>query len=250
MTDIAMVTGAAGAIGLACARRLAADGMQVAVVDLDGNKARDLARSLGSGHQGYACDISSEEHVVDVFDQIGRQLGPIRVVVNCAGLIVFPSDRRPAIVDTPVEDWERTFRVNAAGAFLVTREMMRCQAASPVADARLIHITSSGAQLGGYSGPSAYFASKGAVLSLVKAAARESAIWGMTVNSVSPGMIDTPMLRMALPVEKEGPALERVPLARIGVPEDISAAVGYLASRDAGYVTGAVLDVNGGIRMQ
>jgi NAD(P)-dependent dehydrogenase (short-subunit alcohol dehydrogenase family) len=251
MSEVAIVTGGASGLGLASASRLAEQGMTVVLVDIDEDKARAaLDKLAGEGHRVHRCDISVEDQVIDLFRSVREAMGPVRVVVNCAGLIVFESETRPTITGTTLKDWNRTFDVNAAGAFLVTREMMRMQERERVADARIIHISSSGAQLGGYRGSSAYFASKGAVLSLTKAAAREAAESGMTVNAIAPGMVDTPMLRLAVPVGKEGPALERVPLARLGKPDDIAAAVAYLASRDAGYVTGSVIDVNGGLRMQ
>jgi 3-oxoacyl-[acyl-carrier protein] reductase len=140
--------------------------------------------------------------------------------------------------------------VNARGTFLTIREMLRRRTQRPVPHGRIVNISSSAAQLGGYNGSSAYVASKGAVLSLTKVAAREAAPLGITVNAIAPGAIDTPLLREVMPPERDAAYLERVPAGRIGQPSDVAAAVAYLVSIEAGYVTGCCLDVNGGLRMQ
>jgi len=145
---------------------------------------------------------------------------------------------------------ERTFAVNAMGSFLTIREMLRWRSRRPVEHGRIVNISSSAAQIGGYNGSAAYVSSKGAILSLTKLAAREAAPLGITVNAIAPGPIDTPLLRAIMPSEKDAAYAERIPMARIGRPDDVVAALAYLVSVEAGYVTGACLDVNGGLRMQ
>jgi NAD(P)-dependent dehydrogenase (short-subunit alcohol dehydrogenase family) len=127
---------------------------------------------------------------------------------------------------------------------------MRARLTSPVADGRIVAISSAAAQIGGYRGSADYIASKAAVIALIKVAARQGAKHGITANSVAPGPIETPMYRAAVPVGAEGPMLGLVPLGRLGQPEEVAAAIAFLASREAGYITGSTIDVNGGYRMQ
>lgn len=249
---VALVTGGARGIGRVTAGLFAKAGMQVAVADLNADGARGAAAELaGSAHRGYGLDVGDEEQVAAVFDAIEKGIGPVSVLANFAGIFPWPeSGGRPAIIDTSVEEWERTFRVNARGTFLTIREMLRRRTVTPVEHGRIINISSSAAQLGGYNGSSAYASSKGAILSLTKVAAREAAPLGITVNAISPGAVDTPLLRDIMPPERDAAYVERVPMGRIGRPEDVAFAALYLASDEASYVTGSCIDVNGGLRMQ
>jgi NAD(P)-dependent dehydrogenase (short-subunit alcohol dehydrogenase family) len=170
---------------------------------------------------------------------------------NFAGIIVWPiGGARPAITDTSTEEWDRTFAVNSRGAFLCVREMLRRRSKTPVEHGRIILISSSAARIGGYNSPSPYIASKGAILSLTKVAAREAAVLAITVNCVAPGVIDTPMLRSVMACEADAAYNAMVPLGRIGDVADVASAVLFLSSPAAAYITGACLDVNGGIYMQ
>lgn len=130
------------------------------------------------------------------------------------------------------------------------REYLRRRTAAPASHARFIAFSSVAAQLGGYRSSSAYIASKSAISGLTKAAAREAAPIGVTVNAVAPGLIDAPMLRLSLDPANDAEIARSIPLNRIGTPEDVAGAVSYLAGPDGAYVTGATLDVNGGYRMQ
>lgn len=235
MGRVALITGGASGIGEACARALAADGMEVIATDLRG---------------ATRMDVTDEAEVEAVFDETEARHGRIAVLVTCAGTMIAPVDRRPGIAETHLSDWEETFRVNTRGTFLPVRAMMRRRLANPMPDARIVTISSAAGQTGGSRGGADYAASKAAVLALTKVAAREAAPAGMTVNSVSPGPIDTPLFRSVVPVGTEGPMLAGVPLGRLGTPDEIAAAVRFLVSTWAGYVTGSVVDVNGGSRMQ
>jgi 3-oxoacyl-[acyl-carrier protein] reductase len=249
---LALITGGARGMGRVTAGLFSKAGIRIAVADLNADGARESAAALpGEGHRGYGLDVGDEAQVVEAFDAIEREMGPIAVLANFAGIFPWPkSGARPAIIDTPIEEWERTFQINARGSFLTIRELLRRRTKAPTPHGRIINISSSAAQLGGYNGSSAYVASKGAILSLTKVAAREAAPLGVTVNAISPGAIDTPLLREIMPVERDGAYVERVPMGRIGRPEDVAAAALYLASEEASYVTGACIDVNGGLRMQ
>ncbi|MBL8663075.1 MAG: SDR family oxidoreductase [Candidatus Odyssella sp.] len=248
---VALVTGGGSGIGAATAALLARDGCAVAVTDLRADAARAVAAGLsGSGHRAYALDVAEESRVSAVFADAEREIGPVAVLVCCAGIIISPPPAPPDIADMEAANWDRTFAVNARGVFLCVREFMRARRRSPVADGRIVAISSAAAQLGGYRGSADYIASKAAVIALVKVAARQGAKHGITANSVAPGPIETPMYRAAVPVGAEGPMLGLVPLGRLGQPDEVAAAIAFLASREAGYITGSTIDVNGGYRMQ
>jgi 3-oxoacyl-[acyl-carrier protein] reductase len=235
-TRIALVTGGARGIGQAVAAALAEDGLTVATADLDG--------------AGFAADVSDEASVRTLFDTVESSLGPVSVLVTCAGILLLrEGGARPLVAETTLDEWERTFAVNARGTFLCCREYAR-RLRPDTAGGRVVTISSVAAQLGGYRSSSAYIASKSAVLGLTKALGRELAERGVTVNSVAPGLIDAPMLRLSLDPADDARAAGTIPLGRIGTPGDVAAAVRFLVSPAAGYLTGVTLDVNGGYRMQ
>jgi NAD(P)-dependent dehydrogenase (short-subunit alcohol dehydrogenase family) len=236
MTRVALITGAASGIGAACVRALAADGLVVAATDRHAVK--------------YLMDVTDEAAVERTFDKVEAELGKVSVLVTSAGTMIAPPDRRPSLTDISVEAWDETFRVNARGTFLPVRALLRRRLRDPVAHGRIVTISSAAGQTGGLRGGADYAASKAAVLALTKLAAREAAPTGMTVNSIAPGPVETPLFRSVNPEGKDGPMLASVPLGRIGTPDEIAAAVRFLVSEAAGYITGSVIDVNGGSRMQ
>jgi 3-oxoacyl-[acyl-carrier protein] reductase len=233
---VALITGAASGIGAACARALAADGFAVAATDRHG------------AH--YTMDVTEEDQVEEVFERAERDLGKIGVLVTSAGTMIAPADRRPSLTDISVQNWDETFRVNTRGTFLCIRALLRRRLGDPVPGGRIVTISSAAGQTGGLRGGADYAASKAAVLALTKLAAREAAPIGMTVNSVAPGPVETPLFRSVVPPGSEGPMLASVPLGRLGSPDEIAAAVRFLVSEAGGYITGSVIDVNGGSRMQ
>ncbi|MFD0668731.1 SDR family NAD(P)-dependent oxidoreductase [Ramlibacter sp. MAHUQ-53] len=248
---LALVTGGGRGIGEAICRQLARDGLRVVVADLDAANAARVADALGPGHAACAVDVADEAAVTRLFDQVEAAHGPVAVLVNVAGLLILPNGERPLIKDMSLDTWERSFAVNARGAFLCSREYLRRREALPVAGGRVVFFGSVAAQLGGYRSSAAYIGAKAAVMGFAKAFARESAHLGITANTIAPGLIDTDMLRAT--VTSSGAlaaAAQNIPLGRIGTVDDCAAAVAYLVSPQAAYITGNVIDVNGGYRMQ
>jgi 2-hydroxycyclohexanecarboxyl-CoA dehydrogenase len=246
MGRVAVVTGAASGMGLAIARHLAARGDRVGLLDLQGEAALRAAKDL---REGGATAIAAEVDVTDrgavdaALDKVRAELGAIGIMVTSAGLDAFEP-----FADITPESWERVLAVNLTGTF-------HClQAAAPDMIAarwgRMVTISSSSAQSGA-ARMAHYVASKAGVIGLTKALALELAPHGITVNVIPPGMIDTPMLRRA---EADGDVgkLEKmvprvIPVGRAGTPEDIAATCGFLCSEAAGFITGQVVGVNGGM---
>lgn len=252
---IALITGAAGGLGLATARRLAEDGLTIAVADLHREAAERAAAGLpGKGHVGLALDVTDEASVRAAFAGVEDKLGRVGVLACFAGVLSMqPAPGRLPTVDITLAEWDGVMNVNARGTFLCVREMLRRCAGRSTEHGRIVTVASLAGQMGGMQSGSAYSASKGAVLALSKVAAREAAALGITVNTVAPGPIDTPMLHQTVPEDQKGQkylGVAAVPLGRIGLPEEIAAAVSYLVSPGAGFVTGATIDVNGGMLMR
>lgn len=255
MKKLALVTGAGRGIGAAIARKLAEDGWRVAAADLTREPAAAVAASLpGEGHSAWAVDVADEASVEALFTAVEAEHGPITGLVCNAGILLMAANgERPTIFDMTLEDWERTHAVNTRGVFLCIRAYARRRRDNPVDGGRVTTTSSVAAELGGYRGSSSYISSKSAILGFTKAMARELAPLKITVNCVAPGVIDAPMLAAATPSSAPADTLETlakaVPLGRLGLPEDIAGAVGFLLSAEASYITGATLDVNGGYRM-
>jgi NAD(P)-dependent dehydrogenase (short-subunit alcohol dehydrogenase family) len=252
MARTALVTGGARGIGLSVCRALAEDGVRVAIADLSAEACVQAAEALqGMGHGGLRMDVADEASVAAGFDEAERLLGGgIDILVACAGVLLFkPDGDRPLVAETALADWQRTLGVNLTGCFLSTREYAR--RVPPRNDqGRIVTISSSAAQLGGYRSSAAYIASKAGVLGLTKALARELAPHGITANAVAPGLIDAPMLRLSLDPQNDAEAASRIPMNRIGVPDDVAGTIRFLVSPAAAYLTGVTIDVNGGYRMQ
>lgn len=252
MEGVCLVTGAAGGIGRAIVQRLAEDGYRVLAADLKLESAEaSLTNIKGDGHRAIALDVADEAAVAAAFAEAETLGAPIDGVIAAAGILLFaPNGDRPLITDIELKDWDLTQRVNSTGTFLLLREYLRGITRRQVSGGRFIGFASVAAQLGGYRSSSAYIASKSAVLGLIKAGARESAHLGVTVNAIAPGLIDAPMLRQSLPPENDTAVISNIPLQRIGTPDDVAGAVAFLMGKDASYITGSVIDVNGGYRMQ
>jgi NAD(P)-dependent dehydrogenase (short-subunit alcohol dehydrogenase family) len=244
MARVAVVTGAASGMGLAISRRLAEAGNAVALLDLAGDAAEAAAaelKSTGVATLGAAVDVSDRAAVDDAITRTRTELGPVAIMVTSAGF-----DRFEPFTDITIDVWERMLAVNLTGTFHCIQS-----AIADMLDAgwgRIVTISSSSAQ-SGTSRMAHYVASKGGVIGLTKALALEYAPRGITVNTIPPGFIDTPMARRA---EERGdlPSIDavaaRTPVRRAGTPDDIAAACAFLCSDEAGYITGQAINVNGG----
>jgi 2-hydroxycyclohexanecarboxyl-CoA dehydrogenase len=235
----AVVTGGGSGIGRAVAKRLAADEAAVAVWDLNSAAATETAKMISdAGGKAIALhvDAADAKAIKAAADKTRAEFGPITILVNNAGITGFVP-----FLEIPVEAWDRMIAVNLKGPFLCTREVLPDMLTA--AWGRIINITSSSTQTGA-ANMAHYVSSKGGLMGLTKALAMEFAAKGITANMIPPGFIDTPMLR-ASPVNVDAYA-ETVPVKRPGKPEDIAGACAYLASDEAGYVTGQTISVNGG----
>jgi len=251
MSRIALVLGGASGIGAASARALAAAGHAVAVADLNQARAAETAASLAcQGHHAFGADAASEESIVALFETVEREMGLIAVLVVAAGINGYVDGKRPTIRTMPVESWDTVMALNARGPMLCIREMLRRRETTCVENARVILIASMAAQMLAINSPASYVASKGALLALVRVAAGEAAQFGVTVNAVAPGAIDTPMLRGVMPKERDSSYFASTVAGRAGTADEVAAAVAFLASRASSYITGSCIDVNGGMYMR
>ena len=246
---IALVTGGVGGIGAAICRRLAKDGCSVAVADLDLAAAKELAASLPEGpHLGLAADVTEEDSAERVFAEVEAALGPVSILVTCAGILILrPDGSRNPIAEMSAAEWRRTQEINVEGTFFYGRAFAR-RAAKVGSNGRVITIASVAAQLGGYRSSSAYITSKAAVIGFTKSLAQEVASRSITANTIAPGFIESPMTDV-LPEAQKTALHGQIPSGRLGQGADIAAAAVYLASNEAAYVTGQTLHVNGGMAM-
>jgi 3-oxoacyl-[acyl-carrier protein] reductase len=231
---VAVVTGGSRGIGRAIALALHAQGAAVALLDL---ADVDPPAGVAPGRwRSFRCDVADEASVEQGFTQVERELGPAAVLVNNAGIL-----RSAPVLDTSFEVWTQIMRVNAAGPFLCSRRALPGMIAKGYG--RIVTIASSAGRTGGSGGLIAYSASKAAAISIAKSIATEYSARGITSNAIAPAAIDTEMIKGL------GDFVERIPVRRLGTPEDVAAAAVFLCSDAAGYITGAVLDVNGGFLM-
>jgi NAD(P)-dependent dehydrogenase (short-subunit alcohol dehydrogenase family) len=240
-----IVTGGASGIGLAIAQRLSIDGSAVAIFDLDGQAAAAAANAINTGGGralGLAVDVTDRARIDAAVTEVAQRLGAPTILVNSAGLDGFEK-----FLDISAQSWRKILAVNLTGTFDC------CQAVVPhMIDAgwgRIVNISSSSAQTGNPR-MTHYSAAKAGVVGFTKALAQELGPRGITVNTIPPGFIDTPMLRRTEERGLLGPGVEAAeattPVRRVGRPDDIAAACAYLVRDEAGYITGQIIGVNGG----
>ena len=240
---VAVVTGGGRGIGLAIARALAEDGASVVVSGRDAGRldaAGKELEALGASSLGVAADVSRREDVDRLVEATRERFGRIDVLVNNAGIT-----RDQLLIRMKDDDWDQVLDTNLRGVFLMTRAvgkvMMRQKSG------RIVNIGSAAGSMGN-AGQVNYSAAKAGVIGLTKAAARELAHWNVLVNAVAPGLIETDMAAGIPPAAREA-VMAQVPLKRIGTAREVAAAVRFLAGDGAGYITGQVIHVNGGLYM-
>ena len=239
----ALVTGAARGIGAGIARALAAAGARVALADVAADSVREAAEGLGKRGLAIVMDVSDARSVRAGVAEAEARLGPLDVLVNNAGV-----DTIAPFVETAEAVWDRLWAVNLRGTLLTTRAVLDGMIARQ--RGRIVSIGSDAGRVGS-TGEAVYSATKGGVIAFSKSLAREVARHGITVNCVCPGPTDTALLEQVREYdEKLHASLARaIPLRRLGKPEDVAAAVAFLASDDAAYITGQTLSVSGGLTM-
>lgn len=240
---IALVTGASQGIGRACALQLARNGATVALAARNLDKLDAVAAEItaeGGIARAFALDVSSEESIRACAKAVIAEFGKVEVLVNNAGIT-----KDGLMLRMKRQDWDDVMTTNLTGAFLLTQA---CASAMLKARwGRIINITSVVAEIG-QAGQANYAASKAGLIGLTKSLARELASRGITVNAVAPGYIETAMTAI-LTDDQKAAMTTHIPLQRAGSDSDIAAAVAFLASEGAGYITGHTLDVNGGMYM-
>jgi NAD(P)-dependent dehydrogenase (short-subunit alcohol dehydrogenase family) len=239
---VALVTGAAKGIGAAIAERLAHDGMQVLIGDIDEAQARAKADELtqaGLSAAPVLLDVGDASSVAAAFEAIDRQWHRCDVVVNNAGIAkTFP------FVEFPLESWQAHLNINVTGVLLCAQHGARLMLRERWG--RIINIASVAGMRAVGVGRTGYGTSKAAVIGLTRQMAVELAEHGITANAIAPGPVDTPMTRVLHSPQFRQSYTDAIPMNRYGTPEEIAAAVAYLASDGAAYVTGIVIPVDGG----
>ena len=244
-----VVTGAASerGIGRAVARRLAAAGWSVGVIDLNAVQIEQTAATIsaetGAEVVGRSADVSNERDVDTAIRSFEDELPAIIAVVNLAGV----SDPTPFLEATR-EQWDRVMRINATGTFVVTRRVAPKMVEQGLG--RIVNFSSTAAQTGGgnYS-KSAYAASKGAIEGLTRSIARELAPFGVTANVISPALIDTDIMGGRITDERLPQFIQALPIGRLGTVQEVAALVEFLVGEEAGFITGATYNLNGGLRI-
>jgi 2-hydroxycyclohexanecarboxyl-CoA dehydrogenase len=240
---VAIVTGAGRGIGRAIALRLASDGAKVAVLDLDLAAARDVAGTIGSGAVAVNCDVTSRASVRDAVAETERALGAVDVLVNNAGW-----DKLEPFVQSTEETWDRIISINLKGVLNCMHAVLPGMIER--GSGRIVSIGSDAGRVGS-SGEAVYAAAKGGIIAFSKTIAREVARQQINVNVVCPGPTDTPLFaELAGTNDRLMDALKRaIPFGRLAEPDEIAAAVAFLVSDDARFITGQTLSVSGGLTM-
>jgi len=232
----AFVTGGAKGIGAAIARKLAANGAAVVLADIDGAGARNIAAEIGG--RAIELDVADPARVQAAI----AEAGPFAILVNNAGV-----DQHAFFTDTDTAEWHRLIGINLVSVLATVHAAL--PAMQVAGYGRIVNIVSEAARLGSKGG-SVYAAAKGGVIAFTKSIARENARFGITANCVAPGPIDTPMLKAGVDAVGEklrAAVIGATQMRRLGTPEEVAAAVAFLASDEASYITGETLGVSGGM---
>ena len=238
----AVVTGVARGMGYAVAKRLASSGASVVINDVDAEAAdRAASRLKASGHAALAVpgDVTSAEQVGRLMERATDQYGGVQILVNNAGIL-----RPTPVIDIEESEWDLVVSVNLKGTYLCSRAAL--PGMQKAGWGRIVNFSSTAGKNVSTVGGAHYTAAKAGILGFTRHLAREVAGYGITVNAVCPGLIDTEMVRSTISVERARAYADSFPIQRLGEPFEVAELVAFLASERAAYITGASLDINGG----
>jgi 2-hydroxycyclohexanecarboxyl-CoA dehydrogenase len=244
-----VLTGAASArgIGRATADRLASQGWSIAILDINAEDAKAAAAEIGSHRAvkaiGVGADVSDSTSVDRAITEIEDSLPPIVALANLAGI-----SSPTTFMETSVEEWDKVFAINMRGTFIVSQRVLKGMIERKLG--RIVSISSISAQRGGgtYS-KVAYSASKAGIIGFTRALAREVGEFGVTVNAIAPGPIDTDIMGGTLTEERKAQMSEGIMMGRVGTREEVAALISFLLGADSGYITAATYDINGGLQV-
>jgi 3-oxoacyl-[acyl-carrier protein] reductase len=238
---VAIVTGGAGAIGAAIGRRLIEEGAQVVLIDRAAEQLGRVVASLGANASAAVLDLADPKAIESTAADLISRFGRIDILVNNAGIL---SNNK--IADAPYDEWRQIFAVNLDAAFLLTKAVLPAMRAQK--SGRVVMMSSFSAKSGGITSGTAYSTSKAALVGLTFTIARETAAQGITVNAIAPAYVMTPMVSEQLSEEQRARLIAQIPVGRFCTPEEIAHVVSFLVSPLSGFITGEVIDVNGGLQ--
>ena len=236
---VAVVTGAAQGIGLACANALHDAGATVALVDLNGDAAVASAEHLGERAAAFMADVSKASDVSDAMKAVMSEFGGIDILINNAGV-----DKAVSLLDLEEAEWDRLMSINLKSVFLCTKAVLPSMIER--GGGSVVSMASVVARQGAMNGGIHYATSKGGIIAFTKTLARQMAAQGIRANAVAPGVVDTDLIRTHMPPEMRSKVEAAIPKGRLATADEIASVVTFLASDNASYVTGATIDVNGG----
>ena len=237
----ALVTGGARGLGRVCALRLAEAGAHIVVVDIDEVGAQETAAACGDG-VAYGCDLRDPDAIMALAARVEAEVGDMDILINNAGIVAYAR----GVAGFDQDEWDRVLDVNLRGTVWVCRAFV--EGLKRRRDGRVINFSSLAARVGGIEAGMHYAASKAGLIGVTRTLAKECGPYGITVNAIAPGIIGSETV-LGLLEGREDEFAAQALLRRIGTPEDVANAVLFLASPLASYITGVVLDINGGMYM-